>query len=221
MKIRTLHIQDFINHANTSMALAHVNYIIGQNGQGKSAIRNGIQWGLQGSTRHMKTDKGEYTRKLEDKLILEGGEKAQVDMIIDHSGASFKIHRERTKTTTKLEAEDGTDVPLLSAEIGPAQNDLEMLLDYDAKAMGLVLDPLEAVRMNPKDRKVMFQKYLTPSNAAELEHHLIAFGVSEDKAPSIAQLILSSGIEGAHKTVNQKKLALDNDIKGIPAGRTA
>lgn len=198
MKLQRLQIRHFINHSHTNIDFNQTNVFFGPNASGKTAIRNAIEWALNNTTRGMKGRIGEQS------LLRTGGTKAEVILNMLAGEKRVEVHRTRTKSQTGLQV-TVNEVPL---------PDMPKL---DERALALVLDSTEAIKLDAKARKALFQKYLLPSSTGSIAEHLVREGVDNNLAEATAKQIIEEGLEVAHKTAAAKRLKADQDIQAMPS----
>lgn len=198
MKLLKLQIRQFLNHAHTNIDFNQTNVFFGPNASGKSAISNAIGWNLLNTTRGMKGRIGEQS------LLRTGGTKAEVILDLLSGKNRVQVHRTRTKTVAGLQV-TVNDVPLPD------------LPKVDEQALSLVMNSTEAIKLDAKDRKALFQKYLLPSSSGSIAEHLVREGTDSKDANDVSTQIIEEGLEAAHKAVAAKRLKADQDIQAMPS----
>ncbi|MBI4814583.1 MAG: AAA family ATPase, partial [Methanobacterium sp.] len=92
MIIESLHINNFKSHRNTHIGFdTGISIIIGGNGAGKSSILEAVSFALF----------KQYTSKRIEQLITIGQKRMSVEIQFNTNGRTYRVLRERTRTSSK------------------------------------------------------------------------------------------------------------------------
>ncbi len=124
MIIENLHMRNFKSHRDTSIEFdTGISLIIGGNGAGKSSILEAVSFALF----------KQHTSKRIDQLITIGQKRMSVEIQFTTNGRTYRVLRERTKTSSKAIMsikESGTFQPLVSGD-KQVSMEVQNLLEMD------------------------------------------------------------------------------------------
>ena len=138
MKIENLEMKDFRNHEESLMVFDQVNFIIGKNNSGKSAVKAALQTALTGSNEWANSNQA-----LKE-LIRQGADQTSIELEVDQLGL---VRRTIKKSKNEV---------FLNSSLLPEK---ELVEEY-REELGIDYDPLMAVlhsyqflNMKPNDQK--------------------------------------------------------------------
>lgn len=191
MIIEKIHMENFKSHKNTQIEFGTgISLIIGGNGAGKSSILEAVSFALF----------KQHTSKRIDQLITIGKKRMSVEIQFNANGRTYRVLRERTKTSSKAIMsiqEQGRFQPLVSGD-KQVSTEIQNILEMDGDLF------LNAV-------------YVRQGEIADLIEK-----TSSEKKQMIGRLLGIDSLEKAWKNMkilldkyNENKLRLDGKLESF------
>lgn len=187
MKINHILIENFVNHPKTELFPNKINMILGNNQEGKSAIRDAISFGLTGQARGMSGKSGK------EFLVKRGSNKATVEISSD----DLKVLRNTNNKLMINEKPFG---------LKDGQKKIFNVLDLNIETLQVLFDTGKISSMDSDSRKAYFSKiFKAKTDTTEFSDILRKKGVSQEIISSILMIYDKDGLKGISEYAVEKR----------------
>jgi hypothetical protein len=197
MKIENFVCADFLGIKAARLGLkTGVHLFAGENGQGKSSVRDSISWGLTGVVRGLKKNK-DYAS-----VVRNGAKRAEVAFDLSHGGKVLKIDKKRTKSTFG----------------GNSEKEVADFLSVSPGAIAACLDAWAFGLMSKAEREAIIKAVFggAGAGAGEIEAVLVEYGFTEKYNSWIIKNIQGGAdISAVHELAVAERIAAKRLLAGI------
>ncbi|MDO5835910.1 MAG: AAA family ATPase [Methanobacterium sp.] len=215
MIIESLHMKNFKSHQDTSIEFdTGISIIIGGNGAGKSSILEAVSFALF----------KQYTSKRIEQLITIGQKRMSVEIQFTAHGRTYRVLRERTKTSSKaiMKIKDGGRFQSLVSGDRQVTMEVQNLLDMDGDLFlnavyvrqGEIADLIERTS---SEKKQMIGRLLGIDSLEKAwkNFKVILDGYNEKKIRLEGRIESFKDLDEEFKTKKDKKRELSLQVKDV------